>query len=168
MVNLFLLIFFCFVLLLAHVPHPFSNHSIDSLQFHRKTMIGMERAQKKQLAPAHKILTFFFGFLGDCLTMRSIVTRVFKSSMEVYVFVDSENLVTGKQTFTNEAFFSMVALQPSTTTLPMRSSLSLPELCPESDLEQVLSVSGEQRRIRRLEQRRELAEREAALAAQSP
>ncbi|KAF9206805.1 Acyl-coenzyme A thioesterase 11 [Podila verticillata] len=118
--------------------------NIDSLQFHRKTMIG------------------------DCLTMRSIVTRVFKSSMEVYVFVDSENLVTGKQTFTNEAFFSMVALQPSTTTLPMRTSLSLPELRPETDLEQALSDSGEQRRIRRLEQRRELAEREAALAAQSP
>ncbi|KAF8950906.1 Acyl-coenzyme A thioesterase 11 [Haplosporangium bisporale] len=113
-------------------------------RFHRKTMIG------------------------DCLTMRSIVTRVFKSSMEVYVFVDSENLVTGKQTFTNEAFFSMVALQPSTTTLPMRTSLSLPELRPETDLEQALSDSGEQRRIRRLEQRRELAEREAALAAQSP
>ncbi|KAG0033778.1 hypothetical protein BGZ81_007387 [Podila clonocystis] len=123
---------------------PIVTASIDSLQFHRKTMIG------------------------DCLTMRSIVTRVFKSSMEVYVFVDSENLVTGKQTFTNEAFFSMVALQPSSTTLPMRSSLSLPELCPESDLEQALSDSGEQRRVRRLEQRRELAEREAALAAQSP
>ncbi|KAF9332570.1 Acyl-coenzyme A thioesterase 11 [Podila minutissima] len=123
---------------------PVVTASIDSLQFHRKTMIG------------------------DCLTMRSIVTRVFKSSMEVYVFVDSENLVTGKQTFTNEGFFSMVALQPSSTTLPKRSSLSLPELCPESDLEQALSDSGEQRRIRRLEQRRELAEREAALAAQSP
>lgn len=57
MVNLFLLNI-CFVLILAHDPPPCSNQSIDSLQFHRKTMIGMERAQKTQLAPAHKILTF--------------------------------------------------------------------------------------------------------------
>ncbi|KAG0339467.1 Acyl-coenzyme A thioesterase 11, partial [Podila humilis] len=117
---------------------PVVTASIDSLQFHRKTMIG------------------------DCLTMRSMVTRVFKSSMEVYVFVDSENLVTGKQTFTNEGFFSMVTLQPSSTSSPKISTSHLPELRPESDLQQALSDSGEHRRVRRLKQRRELAEREAA------
>ncbi|KAF9936647.1 hypothetical protein BGZ65_002211 [Modicella reniformis] len=113
---------------------PIVTASIDSLQFHRKTMIG------------------------DCLTMRSVVTRVFRSSMEVYVFVDSENLVTGRQTFTNEAFFSMVALQPSPSLQPMKTQL--PYLIPGSDLEEALSEAGEKRRIRRLEQRRELAERE--------
>ncbi|KAF9966013.1 Acyl-coenzyme A thioesterase 11 [Mortierella alpina] len=113
---------------------PIVTASIDSLQFHRKTMIG------------------------DCLTMRSVVTRVFKSSMEVYVFVDSENLITGKQTFTNEAFFSMVALQPAPSLQPIRSQLPL--LVPGSDMERALSEAGEKRRLRRLSQRRELAERE--------
>ncbi|KAG0370924.1 Acyl-coenzyme A thioesterase 11 [Gamsiella multidivaricata] len=116
--------------------------SIDSLQFHRKTMIG------------------------DCLTMRSVVTRVFRSSMEVYVFVDSENLVNGKQTFTNEAFFSMVALQPSPSIQPMKSRL--PCLVPGSELEQALSDAGERRRVKRLEQRRELAERETRFLVHSP
>ncbi|KAG0054032.1 Acyl-coenzyme A thioesterase 11 [Gryganskiella cystojenkinii] len=122
---------------------PIVTASIDSLQFHRKTMIG------------------------DCLTMRSVVTRVFHSSMEVYVFVDSENLVTGKQTFTNEAFFSMVALQPSLRPLsPIKSML--PHLVPGSDLEMALSQAGEKRRIRRLEQRKELADRETLAALMSP
>ncbi|KAF8939672.1 Acyl-coenzyme A thioesterase 11, partial [Dissophora ornata] len=121
---------------------PIVTASIDSLQFHRKTMIG------------------------DCLTMRSVVTRVFKSSLEVYVFVDSENLVTGKQTFTNEAFFSMVALQPSPSLQPSRARL--PHLVPGSELEVALSEAGEKRRIKRLEQRRELAERETLFLVQSP
>ncbi|KAF9172344.1 Acyl-coenzyme A thioesterase 11 [Mortierella sp. AD010] len=143
-------------------------------RFHRKTMIG------------------------DCLTMRSVVTRVFKSSMEVYVFVDSENLVTGKQTFTNEAFFSMVALQPSPPSLPISPTLTheqlqeqqgqlpaqleqqprnfiplltksrLPHLVPGSDLEKALSDAAENRRIKRLEQRQELAEREMHILLQTP
>jgi len=105
--------------------------------------------------------------IGDCLTMRSVVTRVFHTSMEVYVFVDSENLVTGKQTFTNEAFFSMVALQPSLTP-PLPIKTSLPTLVPGSELEMALSHAGEKRRIRRLEQRKELADRETLTAWMSP
>ncbi|KAK3814890.1 MAG: HotDog domain-containing protein, partial [Benniella sp.] len=95
---------------------PIVTASIDSLQFHRKTMIG------------------------DCLTVRSVVTRVFRSSMEVYVFVDSENL-------------------------PIK--LQLPHLIPGSELEQALSEAAEKRRIKRLEQKRELAEREARSLVQS-
>lgn len=98
--------------------------------------------------------------------MRSVVTRVFKSSMEVYVFVDSENLVTGKQTFTNEAFFSMVAVRPTPSLQPMKTRL--PYLVPGSDLEVALSEAGEKRRIRRLQQRRELAERETRFLVHSP
>ncbi|KAF9359661.1 Acyl-coenzyme A thioesterase 11 [Mortierella sp. AD094] len=158
---------------------PIVTASIDSLQFHRKTMIG------------------------DCLTMRSVVTRVFKSSMEVYVFVDSENLVTGKQTFTNEAFFSMVAIQPLPSLLitptqtqeqqeqqaqqqalyeqqqqngqpqprnfiPLLTKRRLPHLVPGSDLERALSDAAENRRIKRLEQRQELAEREMQHLLQTP
>ncbi|KAF8946074.1 Acyl-coenzyme A thioesterase 11 [Haplosporangium gracile] len=121
---------------------PIVTASIDSLQFHRKTMIG------------------------DCLTMRSVVTRVFRSSMEIYVFVDSENLVTGKQTFTNEAFFSMVALQPSPSLSPIKTRL--PTLFPASDLERSLSEAGEKRRLGRLQQRRELVEREMRGVLQTP
>ncbi|KAF9092840.1 Acyl-coenzyme A thioesterase 11 [Mortierella sp. AD031] len=121
---------------------PIVTASIDSLQFHRKTMIG------------------------DCLTMRSVVTRVFRSSMEVYVFVDSENLVTGKQTFTNEAFFSMVALQPSPSLLPIKSNL--PILVVASELEKALSEAGEKRRLSRLQQRQELVEREMRGVLHSP
>ncbi|KAF9206512.1 hypothetical protein BGZ49_002329 [Haplosporangium sp. Z 27] len=149
---------------------PIVTASIDSLQFHRKTMIG------------------------DCLTMRSVVTRVFKSSMEIYVFVDSENLVTGKQTFTNEAFFSMVAIQPLSPTSPLPMSplheqdqypveqrgqqprsfsilltkRRLPYLVPGSDLEQALSDAADERRNKRLEQRKELAEREMQHLLQTP
>ncbi|KAG0373741.1 Acyl-coenzyme A thioesterase 11 [Mortierella sp. AD032] len=125
---------------------PIVTASIDSLQFHRKTMIGSCSSRCFALVSC------------DCLTMRSVVTRVFRSSMEVYVFVDSENLVTGKQTFTNEAFFSMVALQPSPSLLPIKSAL--PTLYAASDLEKALSEAGEKRRLGRLQQRRELVERE--------
>ncbi|KAF9435218.1 hypothetical protein BGZ76_006694 [Entomortierella beljakovae] len=131
------------------------------------------------------IVTARKTMIGDCLTMRSVVTRVFRSSMEVYVFVDSENLVTGKQTFTNEAFFSMVAMDPSTpmpmyvstfasddqepkSFFPLLSKRRLPSLVPGDGLEKALSGGGESRRIKRLEQRRELSERELLHSSPTP
>lgn len=53
----------------------------------------------------------------------------------------------------------MVALQPTPSLQPIR--IQLPHLMPGSELEQALSEAGERRRIKRLEQRRELADREA-------
>ncbi|KAG9323402.1 hypothetical protein KVV02_002552 [Mortierella alpina] len=119
---------------------PIVTASIDSLQFHRKTMIGKTNE-----------LSFHTGKYssGPFMTARC-----------------PENLITGKQTFTNEAFFSMVALQPAPSLQPIKSQLPL--LVPGSDMERALSEAGEKRRLRRLSQRRELAEREMQGMATAP
>ncbi|KAF9428861.1 Acyl-coenzyme A thioesterase 11 [Podila epigama] len=160
----------------AKTTSPPSTH-MDNMPLPKVTMQSTFAESAQLVLPQHaNSLSITFGgqvmkwMENVCTVSASRLARVpiVTASMEVYVFVDSENLVTGKQTFTNEAFFSLVALQPSPASHPIRFLSSLPELSPESPLEKALSDSGEHRRARRLEQRRELAEREAALSAHSP
>ncbi|CAG8462173.1 9329_t:CDS:10 [Gigaspora margarita] len=87
--------------------------SIDSLQFIRPT------------------------YVGDCVTVRSIVSCTFHSSLEIYVSVEAENLLTGERFFTNDGFFTM-------------------------DQSQVVELfeSAKARRNRRLLQRKEIIQKE--------
>ncbi|KAF9977053.1 Acyl-coenzyme A thioesterase 11 [Actinomortierella ambigua] len=79
----------CAVAASRFLRRPIVTASIDSLQFHTPSNVG------------------------DTLTFRAVITRAFHTSVEVYCFVDGENLLSGQKTFTNEAFFSMVAVMPA-------------------------------------------------------
>ena len=48
--------------------------------------------------------------LGDIVTIKSIVTRSFNTSMEVFVEAWAQNLVNKKKYKTNEAYFTFVAV----------------------------------------------------------
>nr|CAG8434323.1 9373_t:CDS:10 [Entrophospora candida] len=104
--------------------------SIDSLQFLRPT------------------------YVGDSIIVRSLVTCTFHSSLEVYVCVEAENLFTGESYFTNDGFYTMVAVDFN------NSPTVIPSIIPDREQEVDIHNGAEARRKRRLQQRRELIQKE--------
>ncbi|CAG8512023.1 5477_t:CDS:10, partial [Scutellospora calospora] len=104
--------------------------SIDSLQFLRPT------------------------YVGDCVTVRSVVSCTFHSSSEIYVSVEAENLLTGERFFTNDGFFTIVAVD--FTNVPTH----IPHVKPVQPQMVEIYNGAKTRRNRRLLQRRELIQKE--------
>ncbi|ORY94999.1 HotDog domain-containing protein [Syncephalastrum racemosum] len=88
--------------------------------------------------------------VGDVVTVRSIVSHTYTSSLEVYVCVEAENLQTGKVEFTNDGFFTIAAIDDEH--LPVK----VPKAIPQSEAEMELHRNGSARRKKRLAQRLEL------------
>jgi acyl-CoA hydrolase len=91
--------------------------SVDSLHFHH---------------PVH---------ISELMILRSSVNRVFRTSMEVGVRVETENLITGKRLHTCSAYLTFVALDEQGKTA------AIPAVIPETE--------DEQRRFREAGERRE-------------
>ena len=109
----------------AAVKHSRSNcvtASIDRLDFHNPV------------------------FIGDLVTLKAGVTYTGKSSMEVGVRVESQNLLTGETRHTVSAYMTFVALDKS------GKPIAIPPL--------ILETSEEQRRNREAQSRRETRLRE--------
>ncbi|GBC53667.2 acyl-CoA thioesterase [Rhizophagus irregularis DAOM 181602=DAOM 197198] len=122
----------CFVSASRHSRRFLLLASIDSLQFFRPT------------------------YVGDCITIRSIISRSFHSSMEAYVSVEAVNLMTGERFFTNDGFYTMVAVDFANAPTPVSN------LIPDREEEHEIYKGAEVRRTLRLQQRRELVQKEMA------
>ena len=79
--------------------------------------------------------------IGQLIVLRSAVNRVFRSSMEVGVYVETETLLTGKKLHTCSAYLTFVALDES------GKATAVPPVIPETE--------EEQRRYREAGERRE-------------
>ncbi|KAG2206609.1 hypothetical protein INT46_004857 [Mucor plumbeus] len=88
--------------------------------------------------------------VGDVVTIRSLVSRSFNSSMEVYVSVEAENLLTGETKFTNDGFFTVTAVDSEN--IPV----IIPKVIPQTEYGLELYEGGFERRQKRLNQRLEL------------
>lgn len=88
---------------MRHARIPVVTASVDSMQF---------------LAPIH---------IGELVTLRSSVNRVFRTSMEVGVKVWVENLRSGEVRHTASAYLTFVGIDGQGNTVP------LPPLLPETD-----------------------------------
>lgn len=102
---------------MRHARRPVVTASVDSLHF---------------LAPVH---------ISELVVLRSSVNRVFRTSMEVGVKVETENLMTGKRVHTCSAYLTFVALGENQRATPV------PPVIPETE--------EEQRRYREAGERRE-------------
>jgi acyl-CoA hydrolase len=102
---------------LRHARRPVVTASVDSLQF---------------LHPVR---------IGQLIILRSSVNRVFRTSMEVGVYVQAENLMTGARLHTCSAYLTFVALDEHGKSMP------IPPVIPETD--------DEHRRFRQAGERRE-------------
>lgn len=79
--------------------------------------------------------------IGQLIVLRSSVNRVFRTSMEVGVQVETEELLTGRKLHTCSAYLTFVALDDN------RRATQVPAVIPESE--------DEQRRYREAGERRE-------------
>jgi acyl-CoA hydrolase len=85
--------------------------------------------------------------IGQLIVLRSSVNRVFRTSMEVGVRVEVENLVTGDIQHTASAYLTFVALDKS------GSRLAIPPAIPETEDETRRYEEAEERRAYRLAMR---------------
>ena len=102
---------------IRHARRPCVTASVDSLHF---------------LHPVR---------IGQLIVLRSSVNRVFRTSMEVGVWVETETLMTGQKLHTCSAYLTFVALDEK------GKATAIPPVLPETE--------EEQRRYRQAGERRE-------------
>src|SRR6185503_17516407 len=107
-----------------HCRRPVVTAAFDEMAFHAPIQIG-------QLALIH-----------------ACITLVDKSSMEIRVDVESEDLLSGERRHTSTAYVTFVALDPVT-----RRPTPVPPLVLETDEERAEHARGVERRRARLAQR---------------
>jgi uncharacterized protein (TIGR00369 family) len=113
-----------------HARRPAVTVAVDSLRFH---------------SPVH---------VGDFVTFQAHLNWVGRTAMEVEVYVEAENLLTGERTHTNSAFLVFVALDQD------GHSVEVPGLNLESDAERRRWQRGAQRQVNRLAASQQEAARE--------
>ena len=85
--------------------------------------------------------------VGDLVIMRSSVNYVGRTSMEVGVRVEAEDLVSGKRRHTNSCYVTFVSIDRN------GRPVEVPGLVPETPDEQRRYAAARERRRRRLEER---------------
>jgi acyl-CoA hydrolase len=85
--------------------------------------------------------------LGDLVIMKASVNFVGRTSMEVGVRVEAEELLTGRRRHTNSCYLTFVAVDRA------GRPIEVPALIPETPEEQRRYEAAKERRARRLEER---------------
>ena len=85
--------------------------------------------------------------LGDLVVMKASVNFVGRSSMEVGVRVEAEELLTGRRRHTNSCYLTFVAVDSK------GRPIEVPSLIPETPDEKRRYAAAQERRPRRLEER---------------
>jgi acyl-CoA hydrolase len=86
--------------------------------------------------------------VGDILTLEAFVISTGRTSMEVFVKVESENLDTAKKTLTTTSILTMVAKDSNGFPTPV------PGVIPQTDEEMALLKTAEDRKQRRLKMKK--------------
>lgn len=110
---------------IKHARRPVVTVAVDSMSFH---------------SPVH---------IGNLLTVKAEVTWVGRTSLETRLVVTSEDIVSGRVTHTNTAYYVYVALDEDGNTV------EVPPLICETDEEKRLWEEGAARQALRLERRRQ-------------
>ena len=100
--------------------------------------------------------------LGDLVVMKASVNFAGRTSMEVGVRVEAEDLLTGNRRHTNSCYLTFVAVDRHGRPVPV------PPLLPETEEEQRRHRAAAERRRRRLEEREAEARTSPAQAAARP
>ena len=86
--------------------------------------------------------------VGDLVVMKASVNFAGRTSMEVGVRVEAENLIDGVRRHTNSCYLTFVAIDPN------GRPVEVPPLIAETDLEKRRYAAAMERRRRRLEERK--------------
>jgi acyl-CoA hydrolase len=97
-------------------------------------------------------------FVGQLVTVKATVNAAWRTSMEVGVRVESENVRSGEVLHTSTAYLTMVALDDD------GNPKEVPPLAPETPDETRRAREAQLRRDNRLAERRRIEEERAAVA----
>ncbi|CAN7565743.1 acyl-CoA thioesterase [Paenibacillus sp. LjRoot153] len=104
------------------------------------TIASMRHCRKSVVTASSDSLDFFAPVkLGEAIQLEAFVTWTHRSSMEVYVKIESENLLTGEKKHTATSFLTFVALDDTGQPCPV------PGIIAETDEEKKLFESAEAR-----------------------
>lgn len=84
--------------------------------------------------------------VGELVIMRASVNFVGKSSMEIGVRVEAENILTGVRRHTNSCYATFVALDAT------GAPTEVPRLICETDVDRARMAAGAERKRRRMEE----------------
>lgn len=84
--------------------------------------------------------------LGELVEMHASVNYAHRTSIEVGVRVEAENLLTGERRHTNSCYLTFVAIDERGRPVPV------PPVVPETDEERARYAAAEERRARRIEE----------------
>jgi len=112
--------------------------AIAALRHARCTVVTASVDQMSFLHPVH---------IGELIVLQASVNRVFRTSMEVGVRVEVENLATGERRHTSSAYLTFVALGKD------GQRVALPPVIPETDTEKRRYEEAAARREQRLRRR---------------
>jgi acyl-CoA hydrolase len=119
---------------------------------------AMRHARRSVVTAAVDSMTFLHPIrIGQLVTLKSSVNRVFRSSMEVGVKVIVEDLRTGEVQHTNSSYLTFVALDDETG-----KPVEIPPVLPESPDERRRFEQALERRAQRLELKRKAEDHERA------
>lgn len=89
-------------------------------------------------------------FVGHALILNARLNYVHRSSMEIEIRVEAEDLMTGRKTLTNTAYVTAVALGPDGKTT------EVPPLLLETEEDKKRFAEGEKRMLQRIKERQKL------------
>lgn len=117
------------------------------------TIASMRHSRRGVVTASSDSLDFLAPVkVGEAILLEAFVSWTHRSSMEVFVRVESENLFTGERKTTATSFLTFVALDDQGKPTPV------PAVIPETDEEKRLFASAEERyeaRAKRKEQRKQ-------------
>jgi acyl-CoA hydrolase len=99
--------------------------------------------------------------IGELMMLRASVNRVFRTSMEVGVFVETENLISGKRVHTCSAYLTFVAIDSNGRPVPIEP------VVPETEEEKRRYRQAGERRESRLALRSRLQQHVASQASEN-
>lgn len=112
---------------------------------------AMRHARRSVVTASVDSMTFLHPVrIGQLVTLKSSVNRVFRSSMEVGVNVTVEDLRTGEIQHTNSCYLTFVALDDETG-----RPVAIPSVIPVTAAEQRRYAEAGIRRVARLDQKRQ-------------
>ncbi|AFM23245.1 acyl-CoA thioesterase [Desulfomonile tiedjei] len=111
-------------------------------------VVAIRHARNNAVTASIDRLDFHYPvFVGDLLILKASLNYVGKSSMEVGVRVEAENLLTGEVRHTASAYLTFVALDKNGKPIPV------PALQPETEEERRRNCEAVVRRKHRMEQK---------------
>jgi len=113
------------------------------------TVVGMRHARCNAVTASVDRLDFHYpGYVGNLLTLKGSINMVGRTSMEIGVRVETENLLTGKIRRTASAYLTLVGLDENGRTK------EVPRIIFETEEEKMRNIEAIARRASRLQEKK--------------